>query len=46
MLCTMCMFGTTKTWKCGFCGETMCRHINTCSKCKAPKPEIIFIERR
>lgn len=31
MLCTMCMHGTTQTWKCDQCGETHCWHIRTCS---------------
>ena len=33
MLCTMCMFGTTKTWECEKCKETMCGHIWKCTKC-------------
>ncbi len=32
MLCTMCMHGTTDTWRC-CCGESHCRHIAICNDC-------------
>ncbi len=40
MLCTMCMHGVNKkdTWDCDKCGETNCRHITECSKCRKRKP--------
>jgi hypothetical protein len=40
MLCTMCQHGVTSSrdtiWTC-FCGESNCRHLSQCGKCKQPR---------